>query len=217
MATITHLDRGCYEAARAAALSGVPERTVYSWAQRELVVPSISAEREKLWSYGDLLTLRLVDWLRRPKDEDEAGAEIARTSMTEIRAMLDRGGDQLWIRDESGHERATIMVTSTGRIYLGDDPVHTVKGQTALEGVLDLFAPFHTGPDLREPRPSLRILPGKVAGEPHLVHSRLTTRTVAALAQRGFSVTQIASMYPDQDPDALQQALDLEKQLTAAA
>ena len=43
------------------------------------------------------------------------------------------------------------------------------------------------------------------------------TRTVAALAQRGFSITQIESMYPDEDPDALRQALDLEKQLTAAA
>lgn len=216
MAMIAQLDRGCYEAARAAALSGVPERTVYSWAERSLVVPSVSARREKLWSYGDLLTLRLVDWLRHPKGEDQAGAEIARSSMTEIRAMLERAGDDLWRPDASGRVWARIMVTAAGKIHFDDRPVYSVHGQTALEGMLDLFAPFHTGPDLRRPRPSLRIVPGKVAGEPHLAHSRLTTRTVAALIERGFTLAQVGEMYPDEDLDALGQASDLEKQLAAA-
>jgi uncharacterized protein (DUF433 family)/DNA-binding transcriptional MerR regulator len=216
VATITHLDRGCYEASRAAALSGVPERTVYWWADQGIVVPSVSPEpREKLWSYGDLLTLRLVNWLRKPKEDDGSGAAIARTSMREIRAMLERAGEDLWRVDPSGEERPTILVDTEGRIYF-QEPLHTVDGQRAFD-MLDLFAPFHSGPDLRQPRPHLRIVPGKVAGEPHLAHSRLTTRAVAALKRRGFTVAEIVDMYPDEDPEALAEALDLEQQLARAA
>ncbi len=49
---------GCYDARRTAALSGVPRSTVYDWARKGIVVPSISPEREKLWSYADLMALR---------------------------------------------------------------------------------------------------------------------------------------------------------------
>jgi len=69
--------------------------------------------------------------------------------------------------------------------------------------------------DLRVPRPRLRIVPGKVAGEPHLVGSRLTTRTVAGLAVRGLSVAQIAVLYPHEEPEALAEAVELERSLAA--
>ena len=58
---------GCYEAARAAALSGVPTRTVYDWATKGIVVPSVSPVQEKLWSFADLMSLRIVAWLREKK------------------------------------------------------------------------------------------------------------------------------------------------------
>jgi hypothetical protein len=68
------------------------------------------------------------------------------------------------------------------------------------EDVLGLTAPFESaglsGPDLLRPRPHLRIVPSKVAGEPHAEHSRLTTQ-VAALADRGYPVAQIAAMYEE--------------------
>lgn len=43
-------EEGCYEAIRAAALSGVPLSTVYDWARKGLVVPSVSSVREMLGS-----------------------------------------------------------------------------------------------------------------------------------------------------------------------
>jgi phage terminase Nu1 subunit (DNA packaging protein) len=58
---------GCYEAARAAALSGVSKTTVYWWARQGIVLLSVSPVREKLWSYSDLMALRVVSWLRHPK------------------------------------------------------------------------------------------------------------------------------------------------------
>ena len=58
------------------------------------------------------------------------------------------------------------------------------------DDVLGLTAPFDSagmsGPDLLRPRPHLRIVPSKVAGEPHVEQSRLTTQTIAALADRGY-------------------------------
>jgi uncharacterized protein (DUF433 family) len=88
------------------------------------------------------------------------------------------------------------------------------------EHALGLTAPFQSegidGPNLVRPRPHLRILPWKVAGEPHLEHSRVTTQTVAALADRGYDAQTIALMY-DVSADAVQEGIDLELQLTGAA
>jgi MerR HTH family regulatory protein len=57
--------KGAYPADRAAALSGVPKSTIHYWAREEILVPSISAEKVKLWSYPDLMGLRIIYWLRR--------------------------------------------------------------------------------------------------------------------------------------------------------
>jgi uncharacterized protein (DUF433 family) len=216
VSVISQLDRGCYEAPRAAALSGVPVRTVYWWAEHSIVVPSVSPVKAKLWSYGDLLTLRLVDWLRRPKDDGQHGVEIARTSMQEIRRALTALGDELWHVD-AGVERPRIYVTRDGKIVVDRDTPRTLGGQGIVADLLDLFGPFDRGPDLRTPRPKLRIVPGKVAGEPHLQGSRLTTPTIAALDRRGYELDDIAALYPREDVEAIVEALDLERELAQAA
>lgn len=211
METVSILDLGAYDARRTAALSGVPLSTVYDWARKDVVVPSISAKREKLWSYGDLLTLRLVRWLRIDKPA------AARSKMTDVRAALERYETELWLDDAPDRGRPTLAVTADGTI------VHvrrreTVHGQQVVQDdVLDLFAPYETGVDLREPSPRLRIAPGRVGGEPHLVGTRLTTRTVAALSARGYPAQLIQELYPDDDPEALVEAIDLEERLAAAA
>ncbi|MEX2619204.1 MAG: DUF433 domain-containing protein [Egibacteraceae bacterium] len=211
-ATVSQLDLGHYEAERAAALAGVPRSTLYYWARTDLIVPSISAHREKLWSYRDLLTLRLVRWLRLPKDD----LGVAATTMSNVRRLMDTVGERLWSIDESGREIPTILVGRDGTVFLDERPLSTLGGQVVLEhDQLDLLAPFDRGVDLRVPRPRLRIVPGKVAGEPHLLGSRLTTRTVAGLAARGLSVAQIAALYPHEEPEALAEAVELERSLAA--
>lgn len=79
--------RGAYSADRAAALSGVPKATVYYWARKEILVPSVSAERVRLWSYSDLLALRVIAWLRATKTAPD-GQAIAPTTMTAVRTGL---------------------------------------------------------------------------------------------------------------------------------
>jgi uncharacterized protein (DUF433 family) len=72
-------------------------------------------------------------------------------------------------------------------------------------------------PDLIQPRPHLRIVPGKCAGEPHLSGTRVTSLVIKALADRGFSEDAVARLYPDQERVALAEAVDLERALAGAA
>lgn len=211
MATVSRLDLGAYEAARAAALSGVPKSTVYDWARKAVVTPSISTSREKLWSYGDLLTLRLVRWLRIDKPD-----AARRTAMAEVRQALDRFGDDLWRETDRGEDRPTVAVTADGTV-IHVERGETASGQQAMQDALDLFAPFEHGVDLRQPDEHLRIAPGRCSGEPHLAGTRLTTRTVAALAARGYDLEMIGRLYPDEDPVALDEALRLEEKLAGVA
>lgn len=213
---------GCYDAARAAALSGVPRSTIYWWARHGIIVPSVSPVREKLWSYSDLMSLRVVSWLRHPKAVND-GDELPASPMPSVRkalALLDELGLDPWRPGAGG---SPLLVDRAGRVYVrAQDGILDLRRQPALlsDDVLGLTAPFESaglaGPDLLRPRPHLRIVPSKVAGEPHIEHSRLTTQTVAALAQRGYSVNQIAAMY-DEPAEVIGEAIDLERQLAAVA
>ena len=70
------------------------------------------------------------------------------------------------------------------------------------------------GPNLAAPRPLLRIMPGKLGGSPHLLGTRLQTEALAAIFRRGMGRKNIYRLYPRFDPLAIDQALDLENQLT---
>lgn len=132
---------GCYEARRAAALSGVPQSTVYDWARKGVVVPSISPEREKLWSYADLMALRIVSWLRHPRGpaEDQRPA----SAMREVRKALHRLDDlgiDLW---DGRAARSPLFVDRSGEIIIvRDDEASDVSGQAVISQFLDLLAPF---------------------------------------------------------------------------
>ena len=208
---------GCYEAPRAAALSGVPVSTVYDWARKGVVTPSVSAEREKLWSYADLMALRIVYWLRHPTGDEVA---VPASPMSEVRralARLDDMGLDIWANNGTGS--SPLLVDRTARIYIAEaDELVDAHGQQVIGNCLDLLAPFRDGcevrgPDLRRPRPLLRIVPGKCAGEPHLLGTRLTTQTLAALVERGYDLDGVHRLYPDQNLDAIRDAIDLEHQL----
>lgn len=211
---------GCYDAARAAALSGVPKSTVYYWARHEVVVPSVSPIREMLWSYADLMALRIVSWLRHPKADGEAMRPAS--PMPEVRralAELDHRGLDMWSLELIG--RCPLVVDRSGKIHVRDDgDVEELTGQRILtRELLDLVGPFDrvggNGPDLVAPRRHLRIVPARVAGEPHVAGSRLTTRSLAALARRGMSARKIADLY-GVDADVVDEALDLEVQLSGS-
>ena len=208
-------DRGLYRARRAAALAGVPLRTLRSWAHDDIYRPSISPDpRDYLWSWGDLLALRAMDWLRRKKDDPV----LPQVSMRKIRAAL-AGLEKDGL---PRHKLRELAVSSDGRLFFHEPDGPTIcadaSRQEATPGVLNLVSAYNDrGPDLLEPRPLLRILPGKLHGEPHVLHTRISTAVLYELHREGYSDEQIRRMYPDVSDEALRQAIELEQALITAA
>lgn len=213
--------RGVYTADRAAALSGVPRTTVHYWARKEYLVPSVSAERVKLWSYADLMGLRTIYWMRQPKRASD-GKDIPRTAMPSVlRALSDLRDLDLGLWTEDGAPR--VAVDRGGHVWLRTEPgaVETLHGQRPIdEDWLDLIEPFSTwegtrGPNLQAPKPHLRIVPGKLSGSPHIVSTRIETIAISALRDRGLDHEKIHQLYPVVAPVAIAEAIDLEQQLRA--
>jgi uncharacterized protein (DUF433 family)/DNA-binding transcriptional MerR regulator len=212
---------GCYDASRAAALSGVPKSTVYDWARKGVVVPSVSPVQEKLWSYADLMALRIVVWLRRPgKDDVRTGSP-----MSAVRRALEQLGEHgldLWSEHADFSRGSPILVDQGGDIYLQlREGTFDLLGNRAFPQIdhFGLTGPFQAGgqhgPDLIRPRRHLRIVPDKVAGEPHVQGTRLTTRTLSALVDRGFDQAEVAEMY-GVPRVVVSEAVDLEHDLRVA-
>ena len=205
---------GVYDGSRAAALSGVPLTTLHYWVRNGIYAPSIAAgPRTRLWSWGDLLAMRAIAWFRARK----APGKPRRASMPQIRKMIDA-------LEVSGIPRdrlyRLVAVTEGGQltIRLSDTEVVTAdRGRQELMGdVLPLVLPFGTGPDLYRPRSVLRIIPGKLHGEPHLVGTRIASAVVFEFERMGYPLAAIQQFYPDADSAALQQAIEFEHSLRAA-
>jgi uncharacterized protein (DUF433 family)/DNA-binding transcriptional MerR regulator len=209
--------RGVYDTRRASALSGVPFRTLHYWASEGVYAPSIDPEpRTRLWSWGDLLAVRAIHWFRHGGQRGNVGAPPV--SMAKIRAML-RAIDAL---GQSREALSRLVAVSEGgdlHITLGDD--HIVRadgtGQHVIPGTIRLVRPYGSGPDLLRPRTHLRIIPGKLHGEPHVEQTRIATAVLFKLHEMGYPSADILSMYPDISSSALRDALDLERSLRSAA
>jgi len=212
-----HHLRGAYTADRASALSGVPKSTLHYWARNDVLVPRISPERIKLWSYPDLMALRTIYWLRQSKTAGD-GYSIPATSMRAVRRALKVLRKDLDLDLWTEEHGPSVSVNRKGEVFFTADGVSSVEGQRVIQGEwLDLIAPFETeqgrAPDLYAPRPSLRIIPGKLSGSPHIVKTRIETIALDALRQRGLSEAKIAALYPVAPPSAITEALDLEDEL----
>ena len=195
---------GCYEAQRAAALSGVPESTVYHWARSGLIKPSVSPTRIMLWSYADLMALRVVYWLRHPKQG--RNREIAASPMSQVRMALDElARRELDIWDDSMDGLGSpLRVDQSGKIWVQANGIVETGGQQALPGALDLLGPFdlgrQRGPDLLRPRPHLRIIPGKVSGDPTWRVLALPPKSPQPSSRQIPDVGRIATLYVTSTP-----------------
>lgn len=208
---------GAYTAERAAALAGVPQRTVHDWARKGVLVPSVSSERVKLWSYSDLLGLRTIYWLRHAKRAPD-GSLVPATPMPDVKRAL-AGLRDLDVELFEG-DRPSIAVTRSGEVLLRPvgRPAQWAHGQLLLIDALDVIAPFDSleggrGPDLVAPGLFVRILPRRMAGAPHVVDTRIETEALYALALRGFDIDRIHFLYPELSSEALVDALQIERQL----
>jgi uncharacterized protein (DUF433 family) len=214
------IQRGAYPADRAAALSGVPISTVHYWARQDILVPSLSAHRVKLWSYPDLMGLRIIYWMRQTK-KAPGGAAVPRTAMPAVRRALEQLREldlSLWSEDGG----PAVSVDRAGQVWVRSVPDHEAPNRqrsfAADEELLSVLEPFEAaegsrGPHLQAPRERLRIVPGKLGGSPHVAHTRLASEALGALASSGLGEAKIYRLYPDVEPEAIDDALDLERQL----
>lgn len=200
--------RGVYDAQRASALAGVPRTTLHYWARNGLYIPSISPEpHTRLWSWSDLLALRAIDWFRKGKG---SGRKV---SIPQIRKALQELVESGISREELYH---VVAVSGSGDLFFTLDTIDVRARpgrQGALSNILHLVRPYEVAPDLLEPRPLLRIIPGKLHGEPHLLDTRIPSATIYALYKMGYSVDKIQEMYPEALTDALEDAIDFERSL----
>jgi uncharacterized protein (DUF433 family)/DNA-binding transcriptional MerR regulator len=206
---------GAYTSDRAAALSGVPRSTLYYWARNGHLIPSV-ALKPRLWSYMDLLALRTIYWLRQAKRAFEL--DVPPTSMPKVRRALKQLREL--DLDLFEQERPAIAVTLDGDVAINATalPLQKVNGQYLEPTLVDILGPFEglegsKGPDLLRPRATLRIIPGKISGAPHIEGTRLPTQSIFALAERGFSIGQLVRVYPFVSHDSVIDSLDLEQQL----
>lgn len=215
---------GAYKADRAAALAGVPVSTLHYWSNHDILVPSVSPVRVKLWSFSDLMAARVIAWLRHDK-RYPSGVEIPRSSMRAVRNACTQLAEldlSLWT-EKIG---PTVAVNRAGDILVKTRPTSEARGrQRVLEGADDYFTVSGefsliggvVGPDLHAPRPHLRIVPGKLSGSPHIVNTRLETSAIGSLALRGVEPKRIYGLYPDIDTASIDEAIDLEHQLASTA
>lgn len=209
-----------YSTERVAGLAGVPARTVYYWAKTGLWTPSVSAEREMTWSYADLLALRLFAWLRTPKE----ALDVKATSLRRIREALDHVEA---LGDKLEAEMCFVWVDHGGGLHIGEQdtgfrPAQPGLAQGELDiGPVDLLAAHTTAEgrhlsDLRRPRELLRIVPGKLAGEPHVVDTRIPSSALFGLIERGLTREAVSEMY-EVAPAVVQQAVDYEHEIRGHA
>jgi uncharacterized protein (DUF433 family) len=206
-----------YTADRAAALAGVPLSTLHYWSRSGIWVPSVSSVRVKRWSYSDLLALRLIDWLRR----DKADLRLPKTSMPKIRGAL---AAVEWLSDKLRADSVKVWVDPKGGLVIATEgeifvPLGRGLAQMLahLEGV-DLVDVWEggrglVGPHLFEPGPTLRIIPGKLSGEPHVVDTRIPTKMLSSLRARGMELDSIIELYPRLTRENVEDAVALEAQL----
>jgi uncharacterized protein (DUF433 family)/DNA-binding transcriptional MerR regulator len=206
--------RGQYAAERGAQLAGVPVRTLYHWARESLLVPDY-AGRPMLWSYRDLVFVRLFTWLRSQRVAPQAASQY----IDEVRQAVSAGDNNL------RHVHAARRL-----VLLGDETFDRLTGEGFLPllihylDVFNLVEPLTVpelgrsrvwGPNLIRPSTHTAISPWVMSGDPCIRRSRLPTASVFALNQeRGLAAAEIVSLYRGAiSEDAATDAIELEHRL----
>jgi uncharacterized protein (DUF433 family)/DNA-binding transcriptional MerR regulator len=206
--------RGRYTYERASQLSGVPARTLHHWARERVLIPDFNDDRPKMWSYRDLVFIRLFTWLRM---NGMTPAQASRRIDHVRTALRDLRGDVSKVR------------IAGGVFLLGDETFDRVTGQQIFAEVLayfnvfDLEAPLSApefgrsrlwGPDLVRPSRQTAISPWVMGGDPCVKSTRIPTSTLFALTEeRGLKPPGILALYPGLWMEAVEDAVTLERRL----
>jgi hypothetical protein len=155
--------RARYSAERAAQLSGIPRSTIYDWQRATVYRPDFYRASPMMWSYRDLIYLRLLAWLRSQGMERPTAAD----RVAAIKRSVLEG------------ERIDRLRSDGNIVLIDDEPENRFSGENVLPTLSSLFGEFDLlepvrelgdrplwGPDLVTPSDHTYISPWVLAGEP---------------------------------------------------
>lgn len=210
--------RGRYVAERASQLSGVPKSTIYDWRREGVYLPDFDAASPVMWSYRDLVLLRLLAWLRqrdmpRPTASEKVVSVKDRLSSgADFKYILATHGDVVLENDKGGRspdDRANLLPFDNFLGLLATFDLHEPTKELRSERGGPLWAP-----NLVTPSPHSFISPWVLAGDPCVERTRIPTATLHALStERALPVDAIVKLYPGLSSEAAQDAIDLERRL----
>lgn len=210
--------RGRYAADRASQLSGVPKSTVYDWRRAKVYEPDFTDASPTMWSYRDLVLLRLLAWLRQGGMERPLAAEKVQLVKSQL---------------SEGVEVQFIHATSTDVVLNGDHGGDVVDDRHNLLPFSDFYRLLNTfdllepieelrsarrgpiwAPDLVTPSQHTFISPWVLAGDPCVERTRIPTSAIHALhVERALPAAAIIELYPGLTVEAANDAIELESRL----
>jgi uncharacterized protein (DUF433 family) len=210
--------RGRYNADRASQLSGVPRSTVYDWRRDRILVPDFTVANPTMWSYRDLVLLRLLAWLRQGGMQ----RSLAAAKVDGIRRQLTEG-----IEVRNIHAtKWDVVLNDTRGDAVPDDRDNLLPSQEfySLLGTFDLHEPIAElrsrrnqaiwAPDLVTPSAHSAISPWVLAGDPCIAKTRIPTSAVFALhTERSLSAKAIVLLYSGLSVEAVDDVITLERRL----
>lgn len=206
---------------RASQLSGVPTSTVYDWRRNSIVTPDYVNASPALWSYRDLVLLRVMAWLRQGGMPRPLAAEKTRS----LRAQLSAGKDIRKIHAS----RTDVILTGPEESDVLDDRENLLPSSDFYDllSTFDLHEPIDElrsrskgsiwAPNLVTPSNHSMISPFVLAGDPCIEHSRIPTSAIYALrTERRLPASAIVDLYPGISEASVEDVVELEGRLRGA-
>jgi uncharacterized protein (DUF433 family)/DNA-binding transcriptional MerR regulator len=208
-----------YSTALASVLSGATVRQLQHWRRNgpsgPLLAPEHGSRPRCIYSYQDVVALRMVVGLRRERSLQgirravhHLAAHHPETHLSAHRLRADEGASRsiVWIT-EDGDYVDVLERPGQGliRVDMGE-----VLGAFRTEDGRDV-------PELSRPAPGLEILRGRCSSYPTVEGTRITFDSVASLIADGMANDDIRWLYPNVSDTSIKGAVELAERVRRAA
>lgn len=201
-------------------LTGIPDRTLYDWRMREIIMPSVTISEgrrvEEGYSYATVTIIRLLRWMR-DYHIDFKSASYA------FKHLYERLGppSRKWASEHVYFVGRHIFVEGQDGKLVTDAAAGGQFVMTKLFG--DIFAEVNDvaeGESILVPkkfRPFVEINPGVMGGEPVLKGTRVPTSALGSLLASGEPIARIVRLYAPTPRAQIEAGIEYERFLDAQA
>ena len=209
--------QGFYSTGQVSRLARVPRSTLYDWKARDILRPSVqvlsgSGVVDEGYSYADLTIAKLMQALREDR-LDLRSVGIA------LRHLFERLGPP----NRGWHDAHVYLVGNKVFAEQSDEWETTTATQFGQKIETRMFGELF--PLLRQQEEKGSILvpteftqyveinPAVMGGQPVVRNTRVPTAVLAALAEKGRTLTEITNLYAPLGRQAIKAAIDYERAL----